>query len=50
MYKRRVSDIMIKIIFSDFDNTMLDYYSKDNYFDEYKISTLKKLKDKSAVE
>lgn len=37
---------MIKIIFSDFDYTMLDYYSKDNYFDEYKISTLKKLKDK----
>lgn len=37
---------MVKIIFSDFDNTMLDYYSEDNYFDEYKISTLEKLQGK----
>lgn len=36
---------MIKIVFSDFDNTMLDYYSKDNYFDEYKIGVLKRLKE-----
>lgn len=37
---------MIKMIFSDFDNTMLDYYSKENYFDEYKISILSRLKEK----
>lgn len=37
---------MIKIIFSDFDNTMLDYYSDNNYFDDYKISILKKTQDK----
>jgi HAD superfamily hydrolase (TIGR01484 family) len=37
---------VIKIIFSDFDNTMLDYYSVDNYFDDYKISILKKIQDK----
>ena len=38
--------MMIKIIFSDFDNTLIDYYSKDNYFDEYKINVLKKVRDK----
>lgn len=38
--------MMVKIIFSDFDYTMLDYYSEDNYFDEYKISILNKLRDK----
>lgn len=38
--------MMVKIIFSDFDYTMLDYYSENNYFDEYKISILNKLKDK----
>lgn len=37
---------MIKMIFSDFDNTMLDYYSKDNYFDDYKLGVLSKLKEK----
>lgn len=37
---------MIKIIFSDFDRTMLDDYSDDNYFDDYRISILNKLKDK----
>lgn len=37
---------MVKIIFSDFDNTMLDYYSENNYFDDYKINVLKKLQDK----
>lgn len=40
------SDKMIKIIFSDFDNTMLNYYSENNYFDEYKISIFKRLRDK----
>lgn len=28
---------------------MLDYYSKDNYFDEYKISILSKLKEKGVI-
>ena len=37
---------MMKMIFSDFDNTLLDYYSKDNYFDDYKISILKRIQDK----
>ena len=37
---------MIKMIFSDFDETMLDYYSVDNYFDKYKISVLKKVQEK----
>jgi len=37
---------MIKMIFSDFDETMLDYYSVDNYFDKYKISILKKVQEK----
>lgn len=36
---------MIKIIFSDFDNTMLDYYSNENYFDEYKINVLKRVQE-----
>lgn len=31
------------MIFSDFDNTMLNYYSDKNYFDDYQISVLKKL-------
>lgn len=37
---------MIKVIFSDFDETMLDYYSVDNYFDKYKINVLKKVQEK----
>lgn len=37
---------MIKIIFSDFDNTMLDYYSVNNYFDDYKISIFKGMREK----
>ena len=37
---------MVKMIFSDFDNTMLDYYSINNYFDDYKIGILKKLQNK----
>ena len=37
---------MIKVIFSDFDNTMLDYYSENNYFDEYKLSILSKIRKK----
>lgn len=34
------------MIFSDFDNTMMDYYSDKNYFDNYQIDILKKLQDK----
>ena len=37
---------MIKVIFSDFDNTMLEYYSENNYFDEYKLSILSKIRKK----
>lgn len=37
---------MIKIIFSDFDETMLNYNSGDVYFDDYKISILKKVREK----
>lgn len=37
---------MVKMIFSDFDETMLDYYSVDNYFDKYKINVLKKVQGK----
>lgn len=37
---------MIKIIFSDFDNTMLDYYSNNNYFDNYKIGVLREVQNK----
>lgn len=36
---------MVKIIFSDFDNTLLYYYSDKNYFDEYQIDVLKKVKE-----
>lgn len=38
---------MVKIIFSDFDNTLLNFYSENNYFDDYKISILKRLQDKN---
>lgn len=37
---------MVKIIFSDFDNTLMDYYSDRNHFDDYQINVLKKLQDK----
>ena len=37
---------MIKIIFSDFDETMLNYNDGDRYFDDYKISILSRLKEK----
>ena len=38
---------MIKVIFSDFDNTLLNYYSDKNYFDDYQIGVLNKLKEKN---
>lgn len=34
---------MVKMIFSDFDNTLLNYYSNKNYFDDYQINVLKRL-------
>ena len=34
---------MVRIVFSDFDNTMMNYYSDKNYFDNYQISVLKKV-------
>lgn len=37
---------MVKMIFSDFDETMLNYNDADNYFDDYKINVLRKLKNK----
>lgn len=37
---------MVKMIFSDFDNTMLCYHSDKNKFSEYQIDILKKVKDK----
>ena len=36
---------MVKIIFSDFDETMLNYHSNKNYFDNYQIAVLKKVKE-----
>lgn len=36
---------MIKIIFSDFDNTLMDYYSDKNYFDEYQVNVIRKVRD-----
>ena len=36
---------MVKIIFSDFDETMLNYYSAKNYFDDYQIDVLKRVKE-----
>lgn len=37
---------MVRIVFSDFDNTMMNYYGDKNVFDDYRISVLKKLQDK----
>lgn len=36
--------IMARIIFSDFDCTLLDLHSEKNYFDEYQLGILEKLK------
>lgn len=37
---------MKKIIFSDFDNTLLNYNDGDTLFDDYRIGILRKIKDK----
>lgn len=36
---------MIKIIFSDFDDTMIHHYSNRNYFDDYPIHILKRVQE-----
>ena len=41
--------LMIKMIFSDFDETMLNYHSKKNYFDDYQVSILKRLSEKGIM-
>ena len=40
---------MVRIIFSDFDETLLNYHSDKNYFDDYQVSVLKKLKNKGIL-
>ena len=40
---------MVKIIFSDFDETMLNYHSDKNYFDDEQIGVLKKVHDKGIM-
>ena len=40
---------MVKVIFSDFDETMLNIHSKKNYFDSYQIDILKKVKEKGIL-
>ncbi len=40
---------MVKIVFSDFDNTMLHYYSDKNFFDEYQLGILKRLNDEGII-
>lgn len=37
---------MVKIIFSDFDETLMDYHSEFKHISEYGINVLKKIKDK----
>ena len=40
---------MVRIVFSDFDETMLNYHSDKNYFDEYQISVLSRLKEQNIL-
>ena len=40
---------MIKVVFSDFDETMLNYHSEKNYFDSQQIDILKRLKEKGIL-
>ncbi len=40
---------MVKLIFSDFDETMLNYYSEKNFFDEYQLDVLKRLKEREIM-
>ena len=40
---------MVKIIFSDFDETMLNYHSNKNYFDDDQVAVLKKIKDRNII-
>ena len=34
---------MVKMIFSDFDETLLNYYGEKNYFDQYQVNVLRRL-------
>ena len=40
---------MVKVIFSDFDETMLNYHSDKNYFDEHQISVLRRIYDSGIL-
>jgi hydroxymethylpyrimidine pyrophosphatase-like HAD family hydrolase len=36
---------MVKMIFSDFDETLLNYHSDKNYFDNNQVEILRKLNE-----
>ncbi len=40
---------MFKVIFSDFDETLLNYHSDKNYFDDYQVDVLKRIKDRGIL-
>ena len=40
---------MVKVIFSDFDETMLNYHSEKNYFDDMQINILKRIREKNII-
>ena len=40
---------MIKIVFSDFDETLLNYHSDKNYFDDYQVEVLRNLKESGIL-
>ncbi len=40
---------MVKIVFSDFDDTLIHYYSNKNYFDSYQLEVLRKLHEKGIL-
>ena len=40
---------MVKIIFSDFDETMLNYHSDKRYFDDWQVNIMKKVKEKGII-
>ena len=37
---------MVKIIFSDFDETLLNYHSDKKYFDDYQVDVLRRIREK----
>lgn len=40
---------MVRMIFSDFDNTMLQIYSDKNSFDDYQLNILRRVKDSGIL-